>query len=44
MFTAPRAGVYMISFSYQAHNDPGPGPEQTNVYIYKNYNRRESVS
>ena len=33
MFTAPRAGVYMISFSYRAINDAG---EQTEVYVYKN--------
>ena len=33
MFTAPRAGVYLITFSYESDNDPG---EQTLVYIYKN--------
>ena len=33
VFTAPRAGVYMISFSYEARNDPGEG---TWVYVYKN--------
>ena len=33
MFTAPRAGVYLITFSYRSSNDPGQG---TTVYIYKN--------
>ena len=33
MFTVPRAGVYLITFSYQGSNDPG---EYTYVYIYKN--------
>ena len=31
-FTAPRAGVYLITYSYLASNDPGEG---TTVYIYK---------
>ena len=33
MFTAPRAGVYLITFSYLVSNDPG---EATYVYICKN--------
>ena len=33
MFTAPRAGVYLITFSYQGNNEPGEG---TTVFIYKN--------
>ena len=31
-FTAPRAGVYLITYSYRGSNDPGEG---TYVYIYK---------
>ena len=33
VFTAPRAGVYLITFSYTGDIDPG---ERTWVYIYKN--------
>ena len=33
MFTAPRAGVYLITFSYESYIDPG---EYTNVYLYLN--------
>ena len=33
MFTAPRAGVYLVTFSYESYNDPG---EYTNVYLYLN--------
>ena len=33
VFTVPRDGVYLITFSYQGENDPG---EVTYVYIYKN--------
>ena len=36
MFTAPRAGVYLITFSYRGTNDPG---ERTYVFIYKNGNK-----
>ena len=33
MFTAPRAGVFLITFSYRSYNDPG---EQTDVYLHLN--------
>ena len=33
MFTAPRAGVYLITFSYRSYNDPN---EQTDVYLHLN--------
>ena len=33
MFTAPRAGVYLITFSYYVLNDHG---EQTEVYLHLN--------
>merc|ERR1711971_44668 len=40
VFTAPNVGVYLITFSYLAFNDPG---EQTDVYIYKNSARLEEL-
>ena len=33
MFTAPRAGVYLITFSYDGRNNPG---EKTYVYVHLN--------
>ena len=33
MFTAPRAGVYLVTFSYQGFNIPGKG---TLVYLHLN--------
>jgi len=33
VFTAPRAGVYLVTFSYMGSNDPG---ELTFVYLYLN--------
>merc|ERR1711971_348565 len=40
VFNAPNVGVYLITFSYLAFNDPG---EQTDVYIYKNGARLEEL-
>ena len=33
VFTAPRAGVYLVTFSYRGGIDPS---EQTNVYLHHN--------
>ena len=33
VFTAPRAGVYLITFSFYTYNDPS---ELTNVYLHLN--------
>ena len=33
MFTAPRAGVYLITFSYWSNNDPA---EVTSAYLHHN--------
>ena len=33
MFTAPRAGVYLITFSFYSGNNPG---EDTEVYLHHN--------
>ena len=41
MFTAPRAGVYMITFSYQTSNVPPGG--MTVVYLYKNGERLQAT-
>ena len=36
MFTAPHAGVYLITFSYKGGNYPGKGND---VYLHKNGNK-----
>ena len=41
MFTAPRAGVYLTTFSYQGSTDPG---QWTNVILYKNGNRMHQTN
>ena len=39
-FTAPRAGVYLITFSYQGSNDAN---EKTLVYLYNNGHRMDET-
>ena len=40
MFTAPRAGVYLVTFSYESINDPG---EETAVFLHLNGERLEET-
>ena len=40
MFTAPRAGVYLITFSYRGYNAHG---KRTEVYMYKNGGRLDET-
>ena len=40
MFTAPRAGVYLVTFSYRSSNEPG---EETAVYIHLNGERLQET-
>ena len=40
VFTAPRAGVYLITFSYESDNDPD---ERTYAYLYTNGNRLDET-
>ena len=40
MFTAPRAGVYLITFSYVGQNDP---EEETRAYLYTNGQRLDET-
>ena len=40
VFTAPRAGVYLITFSYRGYNAHG---KRTEVYMYKNGGRLDET-
>ena len=40
MFTAPRAGVYLVTFSFESRNDPD---EETSVWMHLNGARLEET-